>query len=144
MVRLNDEWQLLILLLNWCMYVHLLFRMNQAQKERSTFQHSAGKAPFRLSLRMFDNHFIDVLRGDYGPTFTQRKGVTDPLPPCGPSLRPPQGPDVRLPKIVTFPRGYAAARALIVPLTKTRRRTIKVHDCVAASPWSLRCVNLEP
>ena len=34
-----------------------------------------------------------------------------------PSLRPPQGPDVRLPKIVTFPRGDAEARAVIGPLT---------------------------
>ena len=32
-----------------------------------------------------------VLKADCGPTFTQRKGVTDPL-------RPPRGPDVRLPK----------------------------------------------
>ena len=38
-----------------------------------------------------------------------------------------QGPDVRLPKIVTFRR---AVRAVIGPLTKTPRRTIKVHDCV--------------
>ena len=37
------------------------------------------------------------LRADYGPTFPQPKGVTDPLRRCGPSLRPPQGPDVRLP-----------------------------------------------
>ena len=41
----------------------------------------------------------------------------------GPALRPPQGPDVRLPEIVTFRRGEAAARAVIGPLTKTRRRT---------------------
>ena len=61
----------------------------------------------------------EVLRADYGPTFTQRKGVTDPLRPCGPSLYPPQGPDVRLPKIVTFCRGDTVARAVIGPLTKT-------------------------
>ena len=42
------------------------------------------------------------LRADYGPTFTQRKWLMDPLRPCGPSLRPPQGPDVHLPKTVTF------------------------------------------
>ena len=52
----------------------------------------------------------------------QRKGGTDPLRPCGPSLRPPQGPDVRLPKIVTLRRGDTAARAVIGPLTKTRLR----------------------
>ena len=44
------------------------------------------------------------------------------LRPCGLSLRQPQGPDVRLPKIVTFRRGEVAARAVICPLTKTRRR----------------------
>ena len=55
--------------------------------------------------------------------FTQRKGVTDPLRPCGPPLRPPQGPDVGLTKILTFCRGDAAARAVIGPLTETRRRT---------------------
>ena len=37
--------------------------------------------------------------------------------PCGPSSRPPQGPDVCLPKTVTFRRGDAAARAVIGPLT---------------------------
>ena len=67
--------------------------------------------------------------------FTQCKGVADPLHPCGPSLRPRPGPDVRLPKIVTFRGGDAATRAVIGPLTKTRRRTIKVHDCVEASAW---------
>ena len=38
----------------------------------------------------------------YGPTFPQRKGDTDPLRPCGPSLRPPHGPDERLQKMLTF------------------------------------------
>ena len=36
------------------------------------------------------------------PRSRNTRGLTDPLRPCGPSLRPPQGPDVRLPKIVTF------------------------------------------
>ena len=36
---------------------------------------------------------------------------------------------MRLPRIVTFHRGDAAARAAIGPLTNTRRRTIKVHYC---------------
>ena len=67
-------------------------------------------------------------RADYGPAFTQPKGPTYPLRPRGPSLRPPRGADVRLPEIV-------AARAVIDPLTKTRRRTVKVHDCVEASAW---------
>ena len=89
-------------------------------------------------------HFYLNLRADYGPTFIQRKGVTDPLRPCGPSLRPTQGPDVRLPEIVTFRWGDWAARPVIGPLTKTRRRTITVHDCVKASVWSLRCVNAGP
>ena len=54
---------------------------------------------------------------------TTQGGVTDPIRPYGPSLRPLPGPGVRLPKIVTFHRGDAAARAVIGPLTKTRRRT---------------------
>ena len=87
---------------------------------------------------------ICELRADYGPVFTQLKGLIDPLLPCGPSLRRPQGPDVRLPKIVTFRWGDAAARAVIGPLTKNRRRTIKVHDYIEASAWSLRCVNVGP
>ena len=37
-------------------------------------------------------------RADSGPTFTQHKGVTDPSRPRGPSLRPPPGPDVHLPR----------------------------------------------
>ena len=52
-------------------------------------------------------------------------------------LGPPQGPDVRLPKILTFRRGDAAARAVIGPLTKTRRKTINDHDYVEASAGSL-------
>ena len=65
----------------------------------------------------------NVLRTFYGSTFPLLKGVTDPLRPCGPSLRPPQGPDVRLSKMSTLRRGDAAARAVIGPLTQTRRRT---------------------
>ena len=53
-----------------------------------------------------------------------------------------KGPDVQLPKIVTFYWGDAAARAVIGPLSKTQRGTIKVHDCVEASVWSLRRVNV--
>ena len=71
-----------------------------------------------------------------------RNGVKDPLRSCGPSLRPTQGPDVRHTKMLTFRRGDAAARAVIGPLNKTRRRTIKVHDFIEASAWSLRCVNM--
>ena len=43
---------------------------------------------------------VSNIEGLWGmvPLFTQRKGVTDPLRPCGPSLRPPQGPDARPPK----------------------------------------------
>ena len=40
------------------------------------------------------------------PRWCNARGFTDPLSPCGPSLRPPQGPDVRLPKIVTLRRGH--------------------------------------
>ena len=36
-------------------------------------------------------------------------------------------------KTVTFRRGDAGARAVIGPLTKTRRRTINGHDCVEGS-----------
>ena len=46
------------------------------------------------------------------------RGFADPLRPCGPSLRPPQGPDVRLSKMSTLRRGDAAARAVIGPLSK--------------------------
>ena len=35
-------------------------------------------------------------------------------------------------------------RAVIGPLTKTRRSTINAHDYVYASAWSLRCVNAGP
>ena len=43
---------------------------------------------------------------DYGPTFAQRKGVTD-------TLRPPQGPDVRLPSVeATQPLGLWLVRSL--------------------------------
>ena len=56
-----------------------------------------------------------------------------PLRPCRPSLRPPRGPDARLPEIVTFRWGNAAARPVIGRLTKTRRRTINAHDHVDAS-----------
>ena len=42
---------------------------------------------------------------------------------CRALLRPPQGPDVRLPKMLTLRWGDAAARAVIGLLTKTRRRT---------------------
>ena len=69
---------------------------------------------------------------------------------CGPltSLRTLLASNARAgrapPKIVTFRRGDAAARAVIGPLTKTRRRTINVHDCVEASVWSLSCGNVGP
>ena len=48
---------------------------------------------------------------------------TDPLHPCGPFLRSLQGPDVPLPNFFTLHRCEAAAKAVIGPLTKTRRRT---------------------
>ena len=50
------------------------------------------------------------LRAEYGPTFTS----------LWTSLRPPQGPDVCLPRVITFRRGDEVARAVIGPLTKTR------------------------
>ena len=57
------------------------------------------------------------------PRQLNARGFTDPLRPCGPSLRPPRGPDVCLTKILTFCWGDAAARAVIGPLTNSRRRT---------------------
>ena len=51
----------------------------------------------------------------------------DPLRPCGPSLRPPQGPDVRLPKIVTFRRGDAATRPVIGP-RHTMSKRLRGHS----------------
>ena len=58
-------------------------------------------------------------------TFTQRKGVTDPLRP--------QGPDVRLPKIVTLHQGDKAARAVMALLTKTwqNQNMFTTGPCVA-------------
>ena len=81
--------------------------------------------------------------------------VQDPLRPCVPSLRPPQGPDVRLPKIVTLRLRDTAARAVIGPITRTRCKTKtakagfktgskQVHDCVEASTLSLRCFDVDP
>ena len=58
-------------------------------------------------------------------------------PPC--VQGPVQGPDVPLRKMVRFRWRDAAARAVIDPLTKTRRRTINVMTA-----WSLRYVNVGP
>ena len=56
-----------------------------------------------------------------------------------------QGPEVHLAKILTLRRGDAAARALIGPLKKqTDAEPKQVHDCVEATAWSLRCVDVEP
>jgi hypothetical protein len=52
------------------------------------------------------------------PASTQRKGVTDLLHPCRPSLHPPLGPDVCLPKMLTLHRGDAAGREVIGPPTR--------------------------
>ena len=57
------------------------------------------------------------------PRQRNTRRFTDPLRPCGPSLGPPQRPDLRLPEIVTLRRGDAAAKAVIGLLTITRRRT---------------------
>ena len=46
------------------------------------------------------------------------RGFTNPLCPCGPSLHPPQGPDMQIPKIVTLLQGDVAGTALIGPLRK--------------------------
>ena len=76
--------------------------------------------PYILTSRfLLRSTLIDPLRAVYGPAFTRRKGVTDRLRPGGPSLRPSRGPDMRLPGIVTFHLGDAAARAVIGPLIKT-------------------------
>ena len=73
---------------------------------------------------------------------------TGGLGPCGPSLRPPQGPDM----YASVEAEGAAARAVVGPLAKTRPGTIKVQDPtrdhkgpgpVAASAGSLRCVNAD-
>ena len=67
-------------------------------------------------IEMASNSSYTYLRQSYGWTLTQRKGVYGPITTL-PTLRPPQGPDVHLPKIVTLRRGNAAARAMIGPLT---------------------------
>ena len=71
------------------------------------------------------------------------RGSTDPSRPRGPSLRPQQGPDARLPDTLTLRRGDAAARAVIGPLAKTRRRTEagsrlpgSVCGFIVASMWN--------
>ena len=56
------------------------------------------------------------------------RGFMDHLRPCGPSFRPPQGPDVRLPKIVTLLGGDAAPGAVIGPLTIPDAQPKQVHD----------------
>ena len=66
------------------------------------------------------------LRADYGPTFTQRKEVTDP--PCVHR----KGLTCTSQKLLIFHWGDTATRAVIGPLTKT----IKVHDYVEASAGS--------
>ena len=55
------------------------------------------------------------------PRLRNKRGLQTRL--CEPSLRPPKGPDVRLPKIVTLRWRDVAARAVIGPLSKTRHRT---------------------
>ena len=72
------------------------------------------------------------------PSRRNARGFTDPLRPCGPSLRPPQGPDGHFRKSVTLRQGDAAARAVIGPLTKTRRGTetgsrLRRSDCVVVA-----------
>ena len=59
---------------------------------------------------------------------------TDPLCPCGCYLRPPQGHDVRLPKILDLGWGDTVERAVIGSLTKTRRRT-KTGSRLRQSDW---------
>ena len=77
------------------------------------------------------------------PCRRNARGFMDPLCPCGISLRPPQGPNMRLPIIVSLLD--AAASAVIGPLTKKPDAEPKqVHDCVETSAWSVRCVDLEP
>ena len=79
-----------------------------------------GDAPALCTLRDVRVRVLtNVLRAFYGSKFTQRNGVTDPLSHFGPSLRPPQVPDVRLPEIVNFHRVDEAAWAVIGLLTKT-------------------------
>ena len=58
------------------------------------------------------------------PLRRRARGFRDPLRPCGPSLRPPQGPEVHILKMLTLRRGNAAARAVIGPLSQTRGRTV--------------------
>ena len=71
------------------------------------------------------------------------RGFTELLRPCVPSLSPPQGPDVRLPKILTFRRGDAAARAVIGTLTKTVAKP--KPDAKTETGSRLRCcVDVEP
>ena len=72
------------------------------------------------------------------PRQRNARGFTDPL-------RPPQGPDVCLPKIVSSRRSDAAARAVMVRSLKPDSEPKQVYNCVEASAWSLRCVHhVEP
>ena len=86
------------------------------------------------------HHVNHVTRADYCSTSTLRKGVYGPITSLRTrSLRPPQGPDVRLPKIVTSQQGL-----WLVLSQKPDAEPKPVHDCIEASAWSLRCVDVEP
>ena len=58
------------------------------------------------------------------PRSRNARGSRTPYVLADPPLVHREGPDMRLPKTATFRRGDAAARAVIGPLTKTRRRTM--------------------
>ena len=64
------------------------------------------------------------LRADYDSKLTQRKGgLRTPYVLADPPFVHRNGPDVSLQKMFTLRRGDAAARAVIGPLAKARRRT---------------------
>ena len=82
------------------------------------------------------------------PRQLNASGFTGPYRPCGSSVHTPQGPDVRLPKMLTFRQGDTAARAVIGPLPKTRRRPktgsrLRRSVCVVTA-WLRRGTITEP
>ena len=82
-----EAWQALLLAFNHLQALPELVEMAKVSSPHRTQDHNDS----RLS---------------HGSTSTQSGGgFTAPLRPRGPSLRPLQGPDVRLPKIVTLQQG---------------------------------------
>ena len=98
----------------------------------------------------FELHVLQSKREIMVPRQRNARGFTDPLLPCAPSLRPPQRPDIRLPKIVTLHQVDAEAwsvlsvlhRTVCVVLALRRHRTIISPWATSwHGKWSSECTN---